>query len=653
MQQIRHRSDIDGLRALAVLPVVAYHVGIGAAPGGFVGVDVFFVISGYLITLVLLKDIANHQFSLVRFYERRVRRIVPALVPILIVTYVVCARYSLPSEFLAYSKSLIAATLSASNFYFWSTTSYFSAPAGTEPLLHTWSLAVEEQFYIFWPLCLWLAFRFLRNRVLLATSLVAALSFALSAVGAFTHPTATFYLVPTRAWELLLGAMLALGLFPSPANARVREVLSLMGFLLICSSVFLIRSYMPFPGLLAAPACIGALLIILAGRDGPSLVGRLLSWRPIAFIGLISYSVYLWHWPLVVFQRDYGIFLIPGAPGRDQKLLVIACSLILGALSWKFVEQPFRVGRRRPARALLFQVATAAATVFVAVGAVTWAAGGFPGRYSRHQLRLAAYLNYDRAGSAKKDACFLDTGHESFPAHCLKLSRTKPNVLLLGDSHAAELWYGLRSEYPHIHFLQATASDCFPVLDHGWQEAPSCVHAINRVLQGYLATHHVSMVVIAARWKASYLHRIAQTLSWLHSRSIPVTLVGPTLIFDMPLPRLMMTAARTDDARLINQSWNHALWGLDHKMSRIARAHHAAYISMLRLFCSPQACDTTDAEGMPLIFDDEHLTTQGSLFVARRLKALGVWRALGSQGPSPAEHTLQVSLHAQAPFHRP
>ncbi|HTV77157.1 MAG TPA: acyltransferase, partial [Steroidobacteraceae bacterium] len=369
--------------------MVAYHVGLHAIPGGFIGVDIFFVISGFLITQVLLQDIHGDRFSLVRFYERRIRRILPALLAILLVTFVVCARYSLPREFIDYSKSLIAAAASVSNIYFWQSGGYFAAPALTKPLLHTWSLAVEEQFYIFWPLMLWFGLRLFRRHLLGFTIAIIVLSLAVSAVGAFTHPEATFYLVHTRAWELLLGAVLPLGAFARPIGAVGRNALAVAGLAIIVVSVLLITSDMPFPGLLALPPCVGAFLIILGGRDGETYAGRLLAWKPIAFIGIISYSLYLWHWPLTVFQRNYAL-LMTGGSDRTQKLVIIAWSLALAALSWRFIEQPFRTGSWRPSRPALFRYAAAATSLVIALGAIAWGAGGFPSRYSSQQLQIAS-----------------------------------------------------------------------------------------------------------------------------------------------------------------------------------------------------------------------------------------------------------------------
>jgi peptidoglycan/LPS O-acetylase OafA/YrhL len=431
--------DIDGLRAVAVLPVLAYHVGIHSVPGGFIGVDIFFVISGFLITQVLLQDIDGGRFSLIKFYERRVRRILPALVVVAAVTFFVCARYSLPSEFIDFSKSLIAAALSVSNIYFWQTGGYFTAPALSKPLLHTWSLAVEEQFYVFWPPCLWFGAVFIKRHLLRATCVLMAVSLIVSSFGAFYDREAAFYLVDSRAWELLLGGVLALGAFPKPLGIVARNLLSACGLALIAISVFTIHSDMPFPGLLALPPCLGAFLVILAGRDGESIAGRLLSVRPLVFIGLISYSLYLWHWPLTVFQQNDAI-LLTGGSDQARKLIIIAASLACGTLSWWLVEQPFRIGAWRPARPMLFRLAAVASGVLIFLGALGWVEQGFPSRYSPQQLQIASYLNYHAHGMYRADqGCFIyREGLDTWGPKCLRLDKAKPNYLLVGDSRLPE-----------------------------------------------------------------------------------------------------------------------------------------------------------------------------------------------------------------------
>src|SRR5580704_1090978 len=340
---LTYRPDIDGLRAVAVLLVVAFHTGIGKFRGGFVGVDVFFVISGFLISSVILAEISAGHFSIAAFYERRIRRIFPALVVMMFVTSFLAAKYFLPSELTDYAKSLLAATFSVSNFYFWRQSGYFDAPAALKPLLHTWSLAVEEQFYIVFPLFLVLIRKLFPERLRTAVVLFALASFVVSAYGAFYAPVSTFYMLHTRAWELLLGTIISLNILPDIKSPLWRNVATIVGLGLIVAAGVFYTSTTPFPGIAALAPCVGSALIISTGRSGSSVVGRALSLKPVVFIGLISYSLYLWHWPIIVFQ-GVGTFLVSGVSERVVKLAIIVASLIAGTISWKFVEIPFRSG---------------------------------------------------------------------------------------------------------------------------------------------------------------------------------------------------------------------------------------------------------------------------------------------------------------------
>jgi peptidoglycan/LPS O-acetylase OafA/YrhL len=620
-----YRSDIDGLRAVAIVPVVAYHVGIHAARGGFIGVDVFFVISGFLISQVLVAEIEQNRLSIVGFYERRIRRILPALLTVLAVTSAMYYLVSLPSEFVDYSKSLIAAAASVSNFYFWLHASYFDGTASTRPLLHTWSLAVEEQFYVFWPAYLYLAYRYCRRHVILLTAAVALLSLLISAVGAFTNQAATFYLLHTRAWELLMGSLLALGAIKTPLAAFTRNALSVVGIALIAISVVAVSPDLPFPGLLALPSCLGAALIILAGRDGPSWIGRILSWRPIVFIGLISYSLYLWHWPIAVFQRGGYLTLVAGQSEKVQKLSIILVSTVFATLSWRFVEQPFRSGPRRPARAPLMRMAAAGSGALVLVGIVGWYYAGFPARYSPQELGIASYLQYEGGKAYRANQCFLNIpdGRQEFAPECLSLATDKKNYLLLGDSHAADLWYGLSSTYPAINFLQATSVDCYPTILHGLGERLHCTRLIDGVFHDFLATHHVDRVIISARWTAAELPRVAATLAWLKQKDIAVTLVGPAEIYDGPLPRLMIIGSRRGEMHFPDEHWDQSLRQLDQQMSALAAESGAQYVSMLDLLCVDKNCITADGSGMPIFFDNEHFTEEGSKIAAQKLAGVG------------------------------
>jgi peptidoglycan/LPS O-acetylase OafA/YrhL len=618
-----YRRDIDGLRALAILPVIAHHIGIRAARGGFVGVDVFFVISGFLITQVLLEDLRGDRFSLVAFYERRIRRILPALLVVLFALFVLCLIYVLPSEFVDASRSMLAAALSVSNIYFWATSGYFDTVALSKPLLHTWSLGVEEQFYVLWPVLLAAAWRRGRRKALVLTAVGAAVSLAISAVGAFTHPSATFYWVHTRTWELLLGALLALGAIEKPVSLPMRNLLGVTGVLLILGSVVWIDAYDPFPGLLAIPPCLGAAMVILAGRDGHSVSTRVLSWKPIAFIGVISYSLYLWHWPIIVFQRNYA-FLISGGPEKLQKTVILAAALAAATLSWKFVEQPLRVGARRPGRARLMRMALAGTGAVLLLALTGVIARGFPGRFSPAEIQVAGYR--DSIDIVRKDRCFFEPGSvapRKFAPECLELDPALENYLLLGDSHAAELWFGLRAAYPGVHFLQATATDCLPTTAHDLGESRKCEYLLDPIFKDFLKHHRVDRVILAAKWRSSSPGNLAPTLGYLRGEGIPVTVIGPTIIYDSPVPRLLVTANRSSDPDFLSKHWDHSLVSLDTKLASVAAEQSANYISMIGL---AQRCMSSllDAHGTPLVTDQEHFSAEGSVRMARGMRDAGL-----------------------------
>ena len=321
----KYRPDIDGLRAIAVLAVLFYHVRTGAVHGGFVGVDVFFVISGYLITGIIHNDVVAGRFSIRRFYDRRIRRIFPALFAVLFATTVAGAAFLLPSEFATYANSLAATTLFASNIYFAAHAGYFAPGALNTPLLHTWSLAVEEQFYLLFPIALALAYKYFPKRLRLTVALCCILSFVVSAYGVAIDPQRTFFSSLARAWELLLGSLLALNAFPQVRSAAVKEAAATLGIVAIVACAIFYSDATPFPGISALIPTAGTALIIWSGVNTVTRVTALLSLRPVVFVGLISYSLYLWHWPMIVFTRlaiDHGL-------SKADKLFVICASLAL------------------------------------------------------------------------------------------------------------------------------------------------------------------------------------------------------------------------------------------------------------------------------------------------------------------------------------
>lgn len=330
---------IDGLRALAVLLVVLFHLDLGFT-GGFIGVDVFFVISGFLITSLILKDLQIGEFRLACFWERRARRILPALLVVVAASIFAGWFLLLPRDFLELGWSVLAQSVFLQNVVFWAGEGYFAAPSESKPLLHTWSLAVEEQFYFAYPLLMALVGLRTRRFWLLALSGIACASFAVSAAAVAFTPGAAFYFLPSRAWELLLGALLAV----VPTTFRLPRFLSeagtYSGLFAVLASASLYSADTPFPGLAAAAPCAGAALIIWLNRDRRASAARILEWSPLVFVGLVSYSFYLWHWPIIVFSRYWEVENMSTA----HKVLLLLASFSLACLSWKYVERPFRRG---------------------------------------------------------------------------------------------------------------------------------------------------------------------------------------------------------------------------------------------------------------------------------------------------------------------
>jgi len=353
----RYRPEIDGLRAVAVLAVLFCHAGFGFS-GGYVGVDVFFVISGYLITALLLRDLENSRFSMIDFWERRVRRIFPALSVVVLATILAGGVFLFSIDYQRLGQSLVTLTAIASNFYFWFNGGYFNGRDQEKAFLHTWSLSVEEQFYLFFPIGLFLLYRFLPHRrremnLFLVLSLVTLAGLILAALiirGGML--VAAYFLLPTRAWEMLLGSLLAAlpaGYFPT--HRLIREGASWLGLGMIAAAAIFYTSETKFPGFAALPPCLGTALLIWGNAStatSGTVCGKILATRPFVAVGLISYSLYLWHWPLYAYARYLSW------DGLGVKIILFGLSFVLAALSWKYVESPVRTKRIFGSRRSLF-----------------------------------------------------------------------------------------------------------------------------------------------------------------------------------------------------------------------------------------------------------------------------------------------------------
>jgi peptidoglycan/LPS O-acetylase OafA/YrhL len=621
----QYRPDIDGLRAVAVLPVLFFHLNISLFSGGFVGVDVFFVISGYLITSLISAEMSNGTYSVVNFYVRRARRIFPALFCMCAVTAVFVLLFCLPSEAKQFRSALAAATLFSSNFYFYLTADYFARAADTQPLLHTWSLAVEEQFYIVFPLVLWLVRRYFTAREKQIMIILALLSLAISVWLVRVDRTAAFYLPHSRAWELLIGALLAIGAVPAIRSRALANLVGLFGLALIVGSVVLFKETTPFPGLAALLPCVGAALLIHTGKDSSLLATRLLSFQPVRFIGLISYSLYLWHWPVAVISRDLAFWHGWDPELKLHKLVVLVLSFGLAILSWHFVERPFRQRPFRLGPTAILSASGSAMAALVVAAALTYPLSlrfwNMPG----DAQRTLAVLDTTSLATMRSRSCLLRTEAEQFSDFdqdfCLRMSDSKPNWLLVGDSHAADLWIGLARANPHINLLQATATGCKPVIDGTGEE--QCTDLMRFMFTNFIPKHRFGMVLISARWTAGEIESVRQTAKNLKAYADRVVVLGPRVEYKQDLPWILTASILQRDPSIVDRLRVSKQKRIDQMFAAQLRQDGIGYVSLYQAICPGGQCRVTDQDGLPLAFDYGHLTASGSTFVAEQIKRSG------------------------------
>eukprot|EP01030_Chromulinospumella_sphaerica_P013485 gene13485-13265_t len=450
------------------------------APGGFVGVDVFFVISGFVIAGVVTRRQAAGKFSLIDFWERRTRRLLPAVLAMIAGTTAMACFHMFPNELVKYAGSSLSTLGFAANIWFWQTIDYFAAPPDMHPLLHAWSLGVEEQFYIVFPLVMMGLWRWAPKAIKPVLGVIALVSFGLGVFWMDNHPTASFYLPVTRAWELLLGVLLAKGAIPVPPDRRIRAVFGLAGLGLVLWSITTYQPYTTMPGIAAVAPCLGTLMLLAAGEDTPT--GALLSIPPLRFYGFISYSLYLWHWPLISFQRMlYGEQSGPVAP-----YVVLALAVGLATLSWKLIETPIRDRRDGLSTGRFYLVALLATLVVASPSLVILATKGLPGRFSPKVHAIAA--SAERT-PRRLDACLPmpDGELSAWPAGCVDPVPGKPNWLLMGDSHANHLWYGLQQAHPEVELLQATVSSCRMTRKAAADATAQCRRLVDALYDGVLS----------------------------------------------------------------------------------------------------------------------------------------------------------------------
>ncbi len=628
---MNYRAEIDGLRAIAVLPVILFHAGFDTFGGGFVGVDVFFVISGYLITRILIDDLERDAFSLIGFYERRARRILPALFFVMACCVPFGWASMSPAQFESFSKSLAATALFVSNILFWQTESYFAESSDLQPFIHMWSLAVEEQYYILFPIILFLSWRFWRERTLLVLALLAFASLGLTQWGWNADPRAVFYLLPTRAWELLAGSLCAILL--ARRDLKPNGFFSAVGLAAILLPVFLYDEHTPFPGVYALAPVGGASLIILFCR-ADTLVGRLLEQRVLVGLGLISYSIYLWHQPLFAFARLRS----PLPPSDALMLALCGLTLLLAYFTWRYVEQPFR---KRPLplmsqRKLLFAASMIAIAGFASFAVVVHLRDGVL-IYTPSVIRFAELDRRLKTNFGLHPKC-------DWQFHTLENCRTSdhPEMLLWGDSLAMHLAPALVESNSQIKLQQHTLSSCAPVMglaqiDHinGYEWARDCIGFNDSVFDWLTNNQTVGTVVLSSAFSAlendlllrdgsrvtgrnkmqALVTAFIDTVERIRQSGRKVVLVSPTVGNGQNVGQCLRRAVAFEAGEAVCDFEPPKDRGQAFRILE-AVAGHVPIVRLDKMVCADGTCDMI-REGVLMYLDHGHLSIEGSAYIGK------------------------------------
>ena len=638
-----YRRDIDGLRAVAVLSVIAFHVAPAKFRGGFVGVDIFFVISGFLISSIIYQELESGAFSIVEFYVRRIRRIYPALFIILGCVCVAGWIFLLPSDFDTLGKQIIGGSTFVANFVLWWQSGYFSPEAILKPLLHLWSLGVEEQFYLFFPLICILLYRSKSRRGLAIAFLsVGAISMLVNVAFVSKFSAATYFLPFSRLWELFAGAGLALGTrgrLDTPKDERPagwQHAMGIAGLILLIASVFVIDQFHPFPGWWAMMPIAGTVLAIAAGEH--CWANRnILSWQPAVLIGLISYPLYLWHWPILSFIKvasvSRGILL-----SRPEKGAFVIAAFVLAYLTYRFVEVPIRRvkdtrQRRKGAVGLLGSI-----LLMGVFGGLVVLTRGFPARLPAAVVALDHDYGSDASKAWREGTCFLrpEQTAASFSDDCLDASNGRegqPLVLLWGDSHAADLFPGLRALQAQsgVRLAQYTASLCAPILGLRVPERPECT-SVNYAVLERVRKLRPATVVLSAHWDNpnpdqsadTQRQELLHTIESIRAAGVAnVVVIGSFPFWTAPVPGLLASEVFRNPDRPVPQRLARRLLEPydDTALRATVSTAGAVYVPVFSELCDPSSCMATTGPGWRdvITYDQSHFTDHGSILVTQRI----------------------------------
>lgn len=615
-----YRREIDGLRALALLPVMLFHAGFETFGGGFVGVDVFFVISGYLITNIILVELEQGRFSIVNFYERRARRILPALFLVMLVCIPFAWLWLLPLDMKDFSRSLVAVSVFASNILFWRGSGYFDTAAEHKPLLHTWSLAVEEQYYVLFPLFLMLIWRLGRRWVLVSLSLICAISLTLAQYGAYAAPAAAFFLLPTRGWELLIGAFAAIHLSaPNRAgfSKRLSETGGWLGLVLILLAVFAYSKATPFPSLYALAPTVGTVLVILFATQR-TMVGRFVGNQAFVGLGLISYSAYLWHQPLFAFYRHMAL----AEKNQFAFCFLSVLALVLAFLSWRYVERPFRT-KGKFSRGQVSIFAVSGSVFFIAFGYIGYKSDGFEFRWERvlsgdvGQFEFYQYMRqkyFDCEPKSVSEQALIWNGF----LRCKQSKAGSPDVVLLGDSHAEHLFLGI-AEYKSDRNIAYYILGGKPYIGN-----PEFKTIFREILRNNQLQHIVLTMHFVERFgigESDLYEGFSATIKALKDAGKTVSLVGDVPKFPRDPGYCVYDFASqkaSSMCQISNEEVEKQRRTYRSTLQRLSSENDVLYVDIDHPLCTEDNCSMTSGEFV-LYRDNNHLNIIGSKLVGKYL----------------------------------
>ncbi|WP_339350161.1 acyltransferase family protein [uncultured Alteromonas sp.] len=607
---MKFREDIQGLRALAVLSVVIYHISPFHLPGGFIGVDIFFVISGYLIIGQIYKKILENRFAFKEFYVKRFKRLFPAYFATIAISSIFAFIYFLPGEFQNYTWSLISSCLYISNFYFYTKSGYFDSELQGSPLLHTWSLSVEEQFYALVPVLLVVCYKFFHKKSVVALILMGVISFILCVHLSNTNISFAFFSSITRFWQFILGGIVSIYTLQLTKHKAISEIVSIGSLTALIACCFFM-SHDDFPGFKAlVPTLATTLLLAFSSRS--LLTYKLLAIKPAKFCGDISYSLYLWHWPVIIF---YSLHLERDLTAID-KVAVFGLSTVLGIASYYFIEERFR--KSNAAEGNTFLRVAALSTAVCAVSFAFTQVNDY--RFTAQQKNYEQFMLNYKADNFRPGICFLTKKQPDISFYnkdlCLTQSDSKENIVLLGDSHAAH-WYSAMNEAIDNEtqtLTQITASGCKPTLNYKGEER--CTELMKWAFNDVLYSESYDKVIISARWKSGDLEPLLRVIEMLQSRGLKVVILGPIVEYSQALPRLL--AKTSADERIVVSQKYDSISSIDSRFNSALADRGIEYYSILRSICIDSKNCITVHNNEPIQFDYGHLTSAGAKLILAR-----------------------------------